>query len=115
MKPGPHIACVDKLLKRLCKEAGINDSRLHDIRRFVGCSVLAKTGTLEMVPACLNHTSLHTSRVYASYNREQVRDSLERPLRGEMAKQMTGRLDWSVGEGFCRKSMRFYNDLHPCS
>lgn len=75
--PGHHVTSFCKLLKRVCKHAGIEDFRPHDIRRSVGCSVLSKTGSLEMVAAVLNHTSLETTRIYARYAREHVRIALE--------------------------------------
>lgn len=74
---GNHISAVEKLLKRVCKNAGIEDFRVHDIRRSVGCSVLAATGSLEMVAAVLNHTSYQTTKTYAMYHKDHVRKALE--------------------------------------
>jgi len=72
-----HISRIDKLFKRVCAQAGVKKASVHSIRHYVGRSVLEHSGSLEMVAAVLNHSSLQTTKVYAKYQKDSVRQALE--------------------------------------
>ena len=74
---GQHMVNISKPWLRVRKAAGIEDVRLHDLRRTVG-SWLAQAGnSLHLIGRVLNHTSPVTTSVYARFGQDQVRQALE--------------------------------------
>ncbi len=62
---------------RVRKAAGVEDVRLHDLRRTVG-SWLAQAGnSLHLIGRVLNHCNTSTTQVYARFGQDTVRDALE--------------------------------------
>jgi integrase len=56
---------IDKPWRRICRAAGVEDVRLHDLRRTLG-SWMAQSGAgLPLVGSILNHASTSTTAVYA--------------------------------------------------
>lgn len=77
-KKGCHLVNITKPWVRIRERAHIEDVRLHDLRRTVG-SWLAQAGnSLHLVARVLNHTSLETTKIYARFGQDQVREALER-------------------------------------
>lgn len=75
--PGQHLVNIDKPWQRVRKAAGIEDVRLHDLRRTVG-SWLAQAGnSLHLIGKVLNHSSQATTAIYARFGQDQVRQALE--------------------------------------
>ncbi len=76
--PGNHLVNLQKPWRRIRKAAGIEDVRIHDLRRTVG-SWLARSGTsLHLVGAVLNHKDQKTTARYAYFqteDRTQVLDA----------------------------------------
>jgi integrase len=76
--PGSHLVNVDKPWQRVRKAAGIEDVRIHDLRRTVG-SWLAQAGNdLHLIGRVLNHTNVSTTKVYARFGQDSVMTALER-------------------------------------
>ncbi len=76
-KEGKHLVNIDKAWRRARKAAGVEDVRLHDLRRTVG-SWLAQAGnSLHLIGRVLDHTSPATTAVYARFGEDQVRQALE--------------------------------------
>jgi integrase len=74
---GKHLVNIDKPWQRVRKAAGIEDVRLHDLRRTVG-SWLAQAGnSLHLIGRVLNHSNPATTAVYARFGQDQVRQALE--------------------------------------
>ena len=74
---GQHLVNISKPWLRVRKAAGIEDVRLHDLRRTVG-SWLAQAGnSLHLIGKVLNHTSPATTAIYARFGQDQVRQALE--------------------------------------
>lgn len=74
---GRPLVNIDKPWRRVRKAAGIEDVRLHDLRRTVG-SWLAQAGnSLHLIGKVLNHSSPNTTAVYARFGQDQVRQALE--------------------------------------
>jgi integrase len=68
---------IDKPWRRVRKAAGVEDVRLHDLRRTVG-SWLAQAGnSLHLIGRVLNHTNQSTTAVYARFGEDHVRAALE--------------------------------------
>jgi len=76
-KRNNHIARMDKLFRKVISLAGIEHTTIHDIRRYVGSSILGQTGSLKMVAQLLNQTSLQTTKVYGRLDQEHKRKVLE--------------------------------------
>ncbi|MCB9875937.1 MAG: tyrosine-type recombinase/integrase [Planctomycetaceae bacterium] len=77
-RTGRPLVNIDKPWYRIRKEAGLEDVRLHDLRRTVG-SWLAMDGTsLLVIGKTLNQTTPATTQVYARLNEDPVRKALER-------------------------------------
>ncbi len=76
-KQGRHLVNIDKPWCRVRKAAGVEDVRLHDLRRTVG-SWLAQAGnSLHLIGRVLNHSSQATTAVYARFGQDHVRQALE--------------------------------------
>lgn len=72
-----HLVNLDKPWQRIRRSAGIDDVRLHDLRRTVG-SWLAQSGnSLHLIGRVLNHSNTSTTAVYARFGQDNVRDALE--------------------------------------
>ncbi|MBK1631203.1 integrase [Thiohalocapsa halophila] len=72
-----HLVNIDKPWQRVRKAAGVEDVRLHDLRRTVG-SWLAQSGnSLHLIGRVLNHSNASTTQVYARFGEDSVRNALE--------------------------------------
>lgn len=75
--PGCHLVNIAKPWERIRKAAGLEDVRLHDLRRTVG-SWLAQSGSsLHLIGKVLNHSNQSTTAIYARFGQDNVRDALE--------------------------------------
>jgi len=76
-KTGRHLVNIDKPWQAVRKVAGIEDVRLHDLRRTVG-SMLAQSGvSLLVIQKTLNHATPAATMVYARLHQDPVRKALE--------------------------------------
>ena len=76
-KAGSHLVNINKAWRRIRKAAGVDDVRLHDLRRTVG-SWLAQAGnSLHLIGRVLNHSTQATTAVYARFGQDHVREALE--------------------------------------
>lgn len=76
-KPCSHLVNISKPWLRIRKQAGIEDVRLHDLRRTVG-SWLAQSGSsLHLIGRILNHASQATTAIYARFGQDHLRAALE--------------------------------------
>ena len=71
-----HLMEPKKGWKRVLERAGINDLRIHDLRRTLG-SWQAKTGaSLAIIGKSLNHKNQSTTAIYARLDLDPVRESV---------------------------------------
>ncbi len=71
-----HLAEPKKGWQRVLERAGIDDLRIHDLRRTLG-SWQAKSGaSLAIIGKSLNHKSQTTTTIYARLDLDPVRDSV---------------------------------------
>lgn len=76
-RQGQHLSNIDISWQRIRATAGVPDVRIHDLRRTVG-SWLAQSGnSLYLIGKVLNHSDTSTTKVYARFGQDQVRDALE--------------------------------------
>lgn len=67
--------------RRLCKAAGIDDARIHDLRRTAG-SWMAMTGaSLPIIGKSLGHSNPRSTQIYARLDVEPVREAMEKAAR----------------------------------
>ncbi len=77
LNPGCHLVNIDKPWQRIRRGAGLEDVRLHDLRRTVG-SWLAQSGnSLHLIGKVLNHSNQSTTAIYSRFGQDNVRDALE--------------------------------------
>lgn len=77
-KAGSHLVNISKAWQRVRKAAGVEDARVHDLRRTVG-SWLAQSGnSLPLIGKVLNHSNASTTQIYARLAEDQVRTALEK-------------------------------------
>lgn len=74
---GRHLVNVSKAWLRIRKAAGLNDVRLHDLRRTVGSWVAQSGASLALIGKILNHSNVSTTQVYARFDQELVAATLE--------------------------------------
>jgi integrase len=73
-----HLVEPKKAWRRVLDRAGIDNLRIHDLRRTLG-SWQAKTGaSLAIVGKSLNHKSPSTTAIYARLDLDPVRESVDR-------------------------------------
>ncbi|MEO5666961.1 MAG: site-specific integrase [Bdellovibrionota bacterium] len=76
-RKGAPLVNISKAWSRIRKASGLEDVRLHDLRRTVG-SYLAQSGhSLQLIGKVLNHTNVSTTQVYAHLAENQARKALE--------------------------------------
>ncbi len=73
-----HLMEPKKGWKRILERAGIDNLRIHDLRRTLG-SWQAKTGaSLAIIGKSLNHKNQNTTAIYARLDLDPVRDSVNK-------------------------------------
>jgi integrase len=73
-----HLQEPKKAWKRICQRAGMDDLRIHDLRRTRG-SWMAITGASQyVIGKALNHKSPRSTAIYARLSLDPVRESLEK-------------------------------------
>ena len=73
-----HLVEPKKSWARICKAAGIEGARIHDLRRTMG-SWQAKTGaSLPIIGKSLNHKNQTTTAIYARLDLDPVRSAMEK-------------------------------------
>jgi integrase len=64
--------------KRILTRAGIQDLRIHDLRRTLGSWQAATGASLPIIGKSLGHKSLGATQIYARLNLDPVRESLNK-------------------------------------
>ena len=72
-----HLINVSKLWRRIRKEAGLDDVRIHDLRRTLGSWLVAAGASLPLIGKALNHSNQGTTAIYARLQLDPVRVALE--------------------------------------
>ena len=80
-----HLIDPKKGWKRIIERAGIDDLRIHDLRRTLG-SWQAKTGaSLAIIGKSLNYKNQNSTAIYARLDLDPVRDSVNTATSAMMA------------------------------
>ena len=72
-----HLVNVSKAWKRIRERAGLQDVRIHDLRRTVGSMLKAAGEDLTLIGKVLNHSQLSTTAIYARLNLDPVRKAMD--------------------------------------
>lgn len=75
--PGKHLMNVDKSWRRVRKAAGLEDVRLHDLRRTVGSWLAQDGNSLPLIGRVLNHSNSSTTQIYARFTDDSGRKALD--------------------------------------
>ncbi len=76
-KPGHHLVNIDKAWRRIRKAAGIEDVRLHDLRRTTGSWLSQASVDLNLIREALRHQNISTTLTYARLGQDAARDVME--------------------------------------
>lgn len=71
-----HLVSPKKGWRRILKRAGIQDLRLHDLRRTMGSWQAATGASLAVIGKSLGHKDVSTTAIYARLNIDPVRESM---------------------------------------
>ena len=76
--PGKPLAYIDRMWRRIRKETGFTNLRIHDLRRTVGSWLVRDGASLHLVGAVLNHKDQKTTAGYAYFQTEDRHKALDR-------------------------------------
>jgi integrase len=62
----------------LLKEAGIQDLRLHDLRRILGSYMAMGNQSLQMIGKVLGHKSPSATQIYSRFAHDPIRAAMEK-------------------------------------
>lgn len=74
---GHHLVNIDKAWRRVRKRAGVEDVRLHDLRRTVGSWLTQDGVDLVVVKDALRHANISTTLIYAQLGASPAREAME--------------------------------------
>ncbi|MEJ1372589.1 MAG: tyrosine-type recombinase/integrase [Candidatus Sedimenticola sp. (ex Thyasira tokunagai)] len=73
-----HLVEPKKAWKRILDRAGIENLRIHDLRRSLGSWQAATGANLSIIGKTLAHKNVSTTAIYARLNLDPVRDSMKK-------------------------------------
>ncbi len=76
-KKGRHLVNIDKPWRRIRKAAGLEDVRLHDLRRTVGSWLTQGGVDLNRVKDALRHANISTTLIYARLGEDAAKPVME--------------------------------------
>jgi integrase len=74
---GKPLVNIDKTWRRVRKDAGCADVRLHDLRRTLGSWMAQSGNSLHLIGKVLNHSRPSTTAIYSRFAQDHVREALE--------------------------------------
>ncbi len=72
-----HLKEPAKAWQRIRRRAGLEDVRLHDLRRTVGSYLAMSGASLPLIGKVLNHSNASTTQIYARLSDDAPRAALE--------------------------------------
>ena len=76
-KAGRHLVDIGKPWERIRAAAGVDDVRLHDLRRTVGSWMSQSKVDLNTIKEALRHSSIATTLTYARLGADPAREAIE--------------------------------------
>jgi len=74
---GRPLVNINKPWARIRTAAGVEDVRLHDLRRTVGSWMAQSGNSLHLIGRVLNHSNQSTTAIYARFGQDHVKQALE--------------------------------------
>jgi len=78
LRAGLALQNIDKPWRRIRARAGLENVRIHDLRRTAGSHLAQDGASLHLIGRILNHRDPSTTAVYAHFQLEHERAALER-------------------------------------
>lgn len=88
-----HLADPKKAWARILKEAGIENLRIHDLRRTLGSYQAATGANGYIIGKSLGHRSQQSTAIYARLNLDPVRDSVNKATEAMFGYMAAGRAE----------------------
>lgn len=85
IKPGSHLTDMQKPWRRIRKEAGLEDVRIHDLRHTFASSAVGLGESLPMIGKLLGHTQQQTTQRYAHLADDPMQAAADR-VSGELGR-----------------------------
>lgn len=76
-RKGKHLVNISAPWSNIREKAGVQDVRLHDLRRTVGSWIAQSGNSLHLIGKILNQSSPQTTKVYARLTQDNARVALE--------------------------------------
>ena len=76
-KEGCHLVEIKRQWNRVRKDTGLEDVRLHDLRRTVGSWLATSGKSIPLIGRVLNQTSQHATAIYSRLSQDPVREAME--------------------------------------
>ena len=76
--PGSHLTDLQRPWRRIRKQAGLEDVRIHDLRHSFASRALALGESLTMIGKLLGHTQVQTTARYAHLARDSIQTAAAR-------------------------------------
>ena len=92
--PGSHLTDLQRPWRRIRKQAGLEDLRIHDLRHSFASRALALGESLTMIGKLLGHTQVQTTARYAHLARDSIQTAAAR-ITGSIGGNLLG--DHDVG------------------
>ena len=92
--PGSHLTDLQRPWRRIRKQAGLEDVRIHDLRHSFASRALALGESLTMIGKLLGHTQVQTTARYAHLARDSIQTAAAR-ITGSIGGNLVG--DHDVG------------------
>ena len=92
--PGSHLTDLQRPWRRIRKQAGLEDVRIHDLRHSFASRALALGESLTMIGKLLGHTQVQTTARYAHLARDSIQTAAAR-ITGSIGENLLG--DHDVG------------------
>ncbi len=80
-----HMVEPKKGWKRIIENAGIENLRLHDLRRTLGSYQAINGTSLHIIGQSLGHKSLHTTQIYSRLTDDPIRSSMSEAVKAMQA------------------------------
>ena len=96
-RTGQHLVNISKPWGRIRTAAGIEDVRIHDLRRTVGSWLTQDNVDLNKIKGALRHASISTTLTYARLGADPARAAME--SHGERVMQIAGKARPVTGGG----------------
>ena len=87
--PGRHYVALEKVWRRLRKQAGLGDVRLHDLRHSFASAGAGAGESLVLIGSLLGHKSTATTARYAHLSNDPLKAAADR-ISGRIAAAMAG-------------------------